>query len=99
MCRCFSARSYWPVKQSSSKRNVLWAAFPGSLRRAAVRALSASWTFPASRSSLGFIEPFLSQPLVRGKIRGQQFEVVALADRGVERPVVLLRRLHDLHTL
>src|SRR5690606_5422092 len=51
---CFSARSYAPAKQSSSKRKVRRRTSVGSPRRSAASASIASSTFPASNSNRAF---------------------------------------------
>src|SRR5512146_996027 len=54
-CRCFSARSYSPAKQSSSKRKVRFWPSSGCWRTSSVIAPIASPSWPARRHSVAFM--------------------------------------------
>src|ERR1041384_526746 len=52
---CFSARSYWPAKHSSSKRKVLCETSPGLSRSQEIKAAMASETRPAANQSFALV--------------------------------------------
>src|ERR1019366_10592766 len=85
MSSCFSARSYSPVKQSSSKRKVRRLVSVGSFRNSAPSACTASSSFPAWYSSREFMDG--CAPALAARLR---LEVVLRRDRAAEGPVRLL---------